>query len=151
MKNLIIVILSLVGTVACGRAPEKDLGEFAPYVSSFEQKSQEVGAPIQVTDLKMRFGDLQAAQEDGVCEIKEGETPTITIDQTAWSVMDETTREAVVFHELGHCVLKRVHDNTLDKVGMPVSLMYPTQMDSSIYSLNQVQYNRELFQKRGQF
>jgi hypothetical protein len=47
----------------------------------------------------------------------------VTIDETFWNDSHDLLREMVVFHELGHCVLKRGHEDTSFSNGACASLM----------------------------
>ena len=47
----------------------------------------------------------------------------ITISSLCWRELDESGREILVFHELGHALLGRAHKNTLLGTGKKLSLM----------------------------
>jgi hypothetical protein len=142
---------------ACGAAPSNSgssssagvqAAGFEQYVTAFEQNSAQYGAPVQVTDLTIRFGQVDASGESrgrGVCEYSAGSTPTITISQTAWESSTESEREELVFHELGHCVLHKTHQAGITEAGIPQSLMNPAKIDGSVYSKNKAFYLSKLF------
>lgn len=47
----------------------------------------------------------------------------IRIDQTIWEELPTLFREFIVFHELGHCILFRGHDESSDASGICLSIM----------------------------
>ncbi len=55
----------------------------------------------------------------------------IRVELDYWRTATRWEREALVLHELGHCILGRDHLELLDpKTGMPISLMYPEVVGS---------------------
>jgi hypothetical protein len=66
---------------------------------------------------------------------------------------DSVEGEIILFHELGHCELKRDHDKSLAKPSdnrfIAYSIMYPTIISAEDYSLFYEHYMLELF-SRGQ-
>jgi hypothetical protein len=148
MKNFIcinICVLLCALTSACGKAPKVDVGTFSSYVAKFENKSDQEGKPVRVTELIIQFGSMANPNERGVCVIDGENPPTITIDQANWDTMEESRREALLFHELGHCVLKQTHRNGTTGAGIPSSVMNTYLLDAEVYQLNEAYYTRELF------
>ena len=79
--------------------------------------------------------DYQAAQVEGIltylpnaiagqCVQTEGKPSQIRIDQTIWSRSSTSIKEFLVFHELGHCILDRSHDDTRNTDGTCASIMH---------------------------
>ncbi len=151
---------------ACGRAPVLELGQFASYVERFEQVSSKVGKPVKVTDLVVRFGSPEEVGErrDGVCETGDFIPPTVILNVRNWGRMSEESREALMFHELGHCVLFRNHVSEYmadakasstesnpgdsqeeDGTKVPRSLMYPIALNPEMYVDHRDHYHHELF------
>jgi Zn-dependent protease with chaperone function len=147
--NRLILFIQLVGALAlaqsCAKEPVLDVGEFAPYVARFEDESRLQGNPTEVNNLIIRYGEMLSPMERGACEIAEGQTPSIIIRQETWDKMDEFEREELLFHEMGHCVLRRMHKSDISTKGVPSSIMNPYLIRGSIYRKNQGYYLRELF------
>lgn len=79
----------------------------------------------QVTGVAVGFGDVDGALSDGtigVCSVLPW-SRRVTLDTTWWVEADAAGREALVFHELGHCVLDRGHDDSTHEDGRPKSVM----------------------------
>ena len=96
--------------------------ELCPYFQQFEIEAAARGLNI---DLKIAniSGDIISIQngEVGVCaDIDEKQ---IFIDQDFWERSSDLTKEFIVFHELGHCFLKRKHLNTVAENGTCLSIM----------------------------
>jgi hypothetical protein len=71
-----------------------------------------------------------AADAVGLCVMESGplaQDPIVLLSSDYWWAADTAERTALVWHELGHCVLGRDHDATLDPRGRcPASLMFPS-------------------------
>ncbi len=163
-KRILFCALLAVAGSAC--APiEKDhdplLQVDAPFqtlVSAFEQVSAAEGTPVVINDLIVGFGPTQSMNETGVCEYADNETPRIIINERIWNTLNDYDRQEVMFHELGHCVLKRIHQNGEmmaynNTVRIAASVMYPYRIAGSVYRDNIVHYHDELFDpaKKNQF
>lgn len=144
LKYLILLTFLLTG---CG--PKLELGDFKSYVTSFEAESLIRGQSIHITNLKIQFGFLPSNLL-GLCNVNNLATPLITINPDLWTNMDDTQKEQVVYHELGHCVLHRVHNNSLgpiDKTRLYDSLMDAQPLLLIDYASNRDSYLNELFDK----
>jgi hypothetical protein len=130
----------------CGRAVYQ-VGEFQRYVTQFENESIARGHPIRVHDLIIEFGELPS-NKNGNCRTSSVLTPKITINRGIWPMLDEPRREALLFHEIGHCVLGRPHDDAEVVHGgraRPESVMATYLLDSNVYQANRDAYLNELF------
>jgi len=73
--------------------------------------------------------------------------PIVKIHRGFWNISGNEVREQLLFHELGHCLLNRWHN---DKVvdGEPVTLMHPfLNATEVVYSYKREYYIKELFTK----
>lgn len=155
MVRFLVLFMGLVVLSACGKAPDQQVLDVAPeftsYVTRFQQSAAQVGSPLAVTNLRIQFGQMENPQERGLCDVSSLESvPTILIDKAGWSQMDDASREEVLFHELGHCVLRRKHNAGLTK-GLPVSMMNPYTIGDGVYLSQHDYYLRELFATRNEF
>lgn len=82
-----------------------------PYIDDFILEAQARGIDLEITDLRVEFAsNLESsagAAAAGLCHF-ENNPNRIQLDTTStnWTFNDQT-RELLVFHELGHCVLNR--------------------------------------------
>jgi len=131
---ILLVILSSCGKLYIDPALQ-------PYIDQFE-----LAGNIPTGPLVAKFGVLtRVTGEEGECSTNFFSAPTITINPTFWAFASETDRTLVVFHELGHCVLNRAHNNTVAG-GHPVSIMnlHATWV-SDLYEINSAPFLNELF------
>lgn len=134
MRYLLLVLL-LAG---CGKASVDP--ELQPYLDSFQSDTN-----VQIaTPVTLKFGDIRESAEDGLCENGLG-IPVITIDKTAWAQADDTNRKLLVYHELGHCVLGRSHDDTINADGTHESIMFHSSQElHNEFQNNPAPYLKEL-------
>lgn len=99
--------------------------EFAPYIQSFFTEANLRGLEWNETqfDFKIQFGDTEPGT-GGFCNFN---TNTITVNPDEWTVRDERQKEQLIFHELGHCLLNRVHKNVESASGECYSYMPGTE------------------------
>lgn len=101
--------------------------EFEYFVDLFELE-QKVNVDIEIKFAKL---ELPAV---GMCyyyqyENGSREFVNIEIDPDYWQITSETKKEVLLFHELGHCVLGRDHDEQRVYYTVPKSIMYPYLFD----------------------
>ena len=123
--------------------------ELWEYFSIFETEGEKRGKSI---DLKLEnlIGDISEIKEVGVagtCQYGRYISNHVTIDKSFWNRAGYLSREFVVFHELGHCVLNRDHDESKDANGRCLSLMRSGTGDciDAYNSTNRAYYLNELF------
>lgn len=81
----------------------------------------------------------------GLCTAAEdGDLATIEISQEYWDKASQDEREILLFHELGHCLLKRGHCDAADN-GVHASLMNPFVIPVGKYVELREQYAYEMF------
>ncbi|MCC7442490.1 MAG: hypothetical protein IT285_12710 [Bdellovibrionales bacterium] len=157
-SSLLLLVLSAGGTLfgaGCGQDPGARYAvapEFEAYVARFESEAAARGEPLAITDLVVAFSESGfSGSELAECELNSDESPTIRVRASLWEGSNETQREQTLFHELGHCVLRRDHDPSKDDDGLPSSLMYPLRISSVVYEQNRDVYLDELYSRRGEF
>jgi len=139
--------------ISCGTVDEKETKwkydveteDLERYVEEFERLS--VGRNEKhVTALVVKFADLEDPVT-GLCELYTKQSPVISIDRSYWAGADDAERENLMFHELGHCVLRRGHLETRKDL-KPVSIMFPSLIPFH-YKGDRVGYVNELFSIEG--
>ncbi len=70
--------------------------------------------------------------------------PAVYIDIDAWGRFSDLIREELIFHELGHCLLRRLHCNR-EFGGVPLSLMCYYLVSLEHYERFRDNYIDELF------
>jgi hypothetical protein len=120
-----------------------------PYVYSFISEAAARGVNINMGDTKVLVMPIKANNSNnltaGICGMAWGNI--VIIDSEFWSFYDSYTKEDVVFHELGHCVLKREHCDAKTKDDKYISMMRTTIPHDNDYIERRKEYIDELFSK----
>lgn len=112
---------------------------FSKHIKTFEQLSN------KKVDTGIRFGKLPKGTL-GACYTLSG---NVRIAKKTWHQLKPLVQEALIFHELGHCLLGREHQTNFTirfSDGCPDSLMYP-YLIRSCYIKHRNYYIKELFDK----
>ena len=136
----ILNLLLLVAVLSCqsGSQPEPVQysvpAEVEPYIQSFRNEAQQRNQVVSTANLIVTFGATQSENICGQCLLEMGKTPRIILnaDEFCWKTASTNERECLVFHELSHCLLKRVHKTDRFPNGAFVSLMNPD--DVTVYA-----------------
>jgi len=96
--------------------------EFESYVQEFIQEGAQRGEQIDFSDtgLSVAFSDFPLNGAAGLCTFT---THSIVIDKENWFRFSDRFRSYLLFHELGHCELDRLHKNDLFADGTWKSMM----------------------------
>lgn len=111
MKTILLFALIMVG---CSCETEWKVEEdFRPIVDSFFEEGNRFGVPLDKTNLIVMFGD----PGPGVAgrAIQDGFQRVVIISPKYWNYnwnedQVQLTREYILFHELGHALLRRSHN-----------------------------------------
>ena len=160
MKQLFkhITLILLIALSACNDRTEYRVDpEFEPYVTLFTAEAALRGYHFnfEQTGLIIEFADLDE-NKAGLCHF---ETPIrIEIDKSYWKAIGEYSggdlqREHLIFHEMGHGILDRDHENGFLPNGDWKSLMCGGErVDGKSWNINyaderRTYYLQELFDK----
>lgn len=149
LKYLVFSFYIILASCSTFQNTHLELNEFKPWVDSFQEEHDKFGGYLIVTNLIIRKTRLFGSMV-GFCDY-EAPTPTITIDATFWDNSDTIIQELLIFHELGHCIINRVHKTTMNQDLMPESIMYPYitefqgQVNELYYESHRNSYMKELF------
>lgn len=149
MKYLLLVYL-LASTASCSTAPaHAGPGpsvdpELLPYIYMFENEGG-----VDASFISAKFESISSVPDSpyktlAYCYYATG---TISVDPTEWAAMTIVTREILMFHELGHCVLGiLVHRDEVDAEGCATSMMhFNLSATSKCYLGRRTYYLNELF------
>lgn len=123
---------------------------FANIVTQFEQAGKQYSgnSNFSAGNVPVNFGDTENPSFEGVCfSYPDGQTEVI-IRESWWNSASQALRESLLYHELGHCVLGRDHDNeTVDVNGVSkkASMMNSVIVNSNQYNTHKAGYLTELF------
>jgi len=99
-----------------------------PHWENFEREARKRGIDVSLEGIEIYLTDGAGHPNTaGVCELYRTRNPRITIDTTSYNWQhSEWTREILLFHELGHSVLKRTHRDDRLPNGLYASMMRST-------------------------
>ena len=119
------------------------------YIQRFEVFGKIIrGKDFNIGEIDMDFGNTKfiSSKAVGWCYInKLTKKPTMLVSAKWWKIASELEKELLVFHELGHCILRRGHTTQTTQLGVPVSIMYPSVMPDVFYKNYRHYYIFELF------
>lgn len=97
--------------------------EFEPYYESFLQEAESYEVPVDFSFSSTSFVDKLETGTAGICI----STKNVIVSRQLWGVLSPVERQVLLYHEWGHCILNRSHnEKTLVGENCPASMMYPT-------------------------
>lgn len=128
MQNKLLILLLLLG-FSCQKtdvllATYEIDPALKPYVDSFVTEAKKRNIEVKQENLIMKFGATTIEICGQYIKDNKGQR-SITINPSAscWKDAPEQNREALVFHELGHCFLNRLHRDDHLPDGSAASIM----------------------------
>ena len=144
--------------------------EFKPYIDEFSHIIKTSPFVNKIKHVSIIFSDLNPNQETqtlGVCYNMMRKDTFIKIDRPSWYKYGPLSQQALVFHELGHCICNIPHttpnDSIIDKIldgilikkreviylsdGCASSLMYPYAIGSRCLERHWNYYIKDLQEK----
>ncbi|MBZ9631901.1 hypothetical protein LB465_14020 [Salegentibacter sp. LM13S] len=116
MKRIFIILTILIFT-GCSKDPLEDYdinnkessnSIFKPYLNQFKKEAEKRGYDYTDYEIEFYLADIDGKPAGGVANFSNNE---IFIDRDNWSAIHPTRKEELIFHELGHSILKRKHTN----------------------------------------
>lgn len=152
MKSLGLIVIVLLLGLGCS----KDSGvqvhpDLAPYLTTFRLEAEKRGVKIdyESNPIGALFISDTERVDLGWCEVDTRSHNTIYINVVFWPAISELGKEKLVFHELGHCILKRSHLETSGTDGVCKSIMHSGKGCADNYDeTTRDQYLDELFLRR---
>ncbi len=119
---------------------------FNKYLDDFKSDAKRYKVDLDLYKLITVFS---SDVESGIAAYCVPQRKLVVVSRRAWYYLDSVGRKALLYHEWGHCILRRDHVDTISEFPMPycpVSLMYPSiELPSRCYGNSMESYNRELF------
>lgn len=106
--------------------------EVQPYLEAFQQEAYQRGVYTQLSNLVVKFdtalsrysGNTYPLEPNAVASRRSfWSPPVIILDTTLMWWRNSESREKVIFHELGHCILNREHKDELLPNGEGASIL----------------------------
>lgn len=125
------LILALIGckkeeTANLQEAPLEIDEALLPFFESFKEEAALRGVEVDYRAQKIQglIQDIDGNNILGQCRVGTNGINRVIIDAGYWKRSDEMEKEFVIFHELGHCVLKRDHLDEANGSGICLSMMH---------------------------
>lgn len=129
--------------------------EIKPYIQNFVNAAirNKIDNINDINNFTIELSPIREVNPNyiGYCLYKD---KTIYLDDEFWNNADDNSRQIVVNHELGHCLLGRVHieqEIVENNEVKPKSIMFPTIIASEVFVKNKVYFEKELFQEKNEF
>ncbi len=115
-----------------------DSTELDQYVDRFEAEANERGQTYinEIANIEIHLVEIITPGILGQCVRGLSDPNQIHIDRAYWLEADDLQKEFVVFHELGHCILNKDHENTAGANGNCISIMYDGNSNECLLSYN---------------
>jgi len=154
MKSILYISIGcfvMLNIISCSQGSENEIeAELQVYFSSFVEEASTYGMDISLEDIDLGgyIENIEARGTLGQCKSYSNGSKQVVIDEPYWDRVDDLEREYLVFHELGHCLLGRDHDDTKDEDGNCASIMQSGEGGcKSVYNLeNRERLLEELFE-----
>lgn len=153
MKALILLLLFIL--IACSTQPiDKDENKFPfvhekvkPLVKKFNKLYKKYRHSTLEDTLVVEFKKIPQSKKARGVYFRVWDYTIIS--SVHWRKITDSQKEILVFHELGHHILKRGHDwskHRIKKDGCARSIMYYQGVTDECYLKNKYYYIKELFQ-----
>ena len=164
LNGFLLVVSVASVMVSCGPMPQGPMqnqsidGAFSPYLSEFQRQGEMRGVETDSSHLTMTFNESMPAStipNCPTCQVlaycqRTPQGPNVVVKGSYFKTWTIARREAVLFHELGHCLLGLDHNNQTETAFwfgtnspatvVPSSIMNELQFDESVYSGNRSTY-----------
>ena len=157
LLGIMMVVISSCGAKKVTDSPIGPVGptprsntEIQSYVQAFKDRMAKANVNQSMSGVSVVFSLTLGSGILGTCNMTTG---AVKINQTLWDQISVESREELIFHELGHCVLDRLHNNTdivadYDEDGntelWPQSMMHMYHLGPKIYSVSNTAYRSYL-------
>ncbi|HEY5825801.1 MAG TPA: hypothetical protein VIT44_15610 [Cyclobacteriaceae bacterium] len=111
MKSEKVVFVLFLLAIACSKDDDAIPSAFSDYVNRFVAEGKVRGQSIDVSALSVNF--VEETELAGYCGYGTVDPPRVQIRQTdnCWMTRSDMDKEILLFHELGHAILRRQHTN----------------------------------------
>ena len=99
--------------------------ELWSYFKNFEDEAAKRGFEIDIiaSGITAEIGETAASTWVGQCNHNHDHPNHIIINEDFWNTASKMRKEKIIFHELGHCLLERAHNEEMLPNGHCKSLM----------------------------
>ncbi len=143
-KGIILLLIFILIQISCKKEIKIPVNlpvfqidsELKVYFKSFITEAKLRNRTIDTTNLILSINNQSITEKCGTCTqnpkqvLTQKKIEIFTNSGLCWRAASNNAREALVFHELGHCLLGRInHKDDLFKDGSPKSIMITSNID----------------------
>lgn len=136
----ILLALLLTGCAVEGKRELVVDNELYPYLMSFKTEADSRRIYPDYGNMVLRLADNLQYPTIGKCSFGKSGPPTIAIDRATYQYFTDYNMiydiESLVFHELGHCLLRKIHGD---------GIMNSIHLNGETYKQNREQYLNVFF------
>ena len=124
--SILLICISVLTMSNCTKQSDNEIeSELQLHFDTFvnEAESHDMDISLDYIDIGAYLANIEQRGTLGQCKSYSDGSKKVIIDQPFWDNASDLEREYVVFHELGHCILGRDHNDTKDSNGKCVSIM----------------------------
>ena len=141
----------LIFLIGCATKPTIKLKDRFPlvddrvqkYIEQFDMYYRNIRSSALDNSLDVRYGIIKESKKAGGVYFRVRNFTKIS--SVHFNKIGTVLRQHIVFHELGHHVLRRHHDNRILKDGCPRSIMHSKIKNRKCYIKHHRYYIKELF------
>ena len=132
--TFILLSVALLLVSACGRPIPPDWA--VPYMELFNQEAHVRGVDADAFDTEFVIVETIEGADAiiGMCYYADNR---VEVEEKFWKYASDTEREILIFHELGHCALKKGHSDS--------GIMRPQLLNEDYYLRHRSQLLDDLF------
>lgn len=147
MKKVFLIFLLVTITIGFMPKPEmmpivdKELNEYLTFfVQSAEINKTELKYSAAKVTLQFKptsfFKNTKSYYEVGLCRSCKNSKDSdciaeVYINKDYWKTASRMNKRLLMFHELGHCLMFKSHDDRIDLAGEPISIMNSALINTS--------------------
>ncbi len=152
IKNITFLLIAGLIMISCNEDQNNEIeSELLIYFNSFESEAETRNVSIDIDNLDID-GYIEHIESRGIlgqCKSYSDGSHEVVFDEDYWNRISDIEKEYLVFHELGHCILDRAHDDTKDANGNCNSIMQSgANSCKSLYNTeNRAELIDELFRR----
>lgn len=126
LKYIMFVLATNLCLIGCNKDYNQVIeAELQEHFSNFEIEAAAHGIEIDIStiDISAYIENIETQGTLGQCKSYSDGSQQVIVDEQYWNRISNNDREYIVFHELGHCILKREHNDNKDEKGSCTSIM----------------------------
>ena len=148
----LLSIFAIMAVLGCENPNDVEYGfvdeRLQPFFQRFSDEAdlRGVAVDLSTSNIEAFVQTVFPNSVAGQCQRNTDRPSQIIIDVQSWNERNDTEKEFLIFHELGHCILDREHRDDTDNSGKCLSIMHSVEgICRNEYESQRKEYLDELF------